>query len=103
MSEEESKATSYDWVTPKDGVHEAYSDWFHVNWLPLAVRIRFAQVVADPRISPGKGNWVMEERAAVTLPWATVKALSDMLAKLVKSYEEENGEISFPKMANPKL
>lgn len=105
MTEEESRparndspeqSVLHDWVAAEDGVCEAYSDWFHVNWMPLTVRIRFAQVVADPRTSPDKATWVLDERVALTLPWATVKSLNDMFTKLVTAYEKTNGEITVP-------
>jgi hypothetical protein len=111
MSEEEAKSPtesastgqpqSAEWVTPEGGVFDTYADWYHVNWLPLNVRIRFAQIIADPRTSPNKvSSWVLEERAALTLPWLAVKTLSQMLTNLVNAYEKENGELIIPKMPN---
>jgi hypothetical protein len=104
MTEEESKpesrsaeqSTIHEWVAAEDGVCEAYSDWFHINWMPLTVRIRFAQIVADPRISPDKATWVLDERVALTLPWVTVKSLNEMFTKLITTYEKTNGEIIVP-------
>jgi hypothetical protein len=109
MSQHESKSPTeptnteqpqlQEWVTPEDGVHEVYADWYHVNWLPLNVRIRFAQIIADPRTSPAKGSsWVLEERVALTMPWLAVKTLAEMLTKIVNAYEKENGEMLVPKI-----
>jgi hypothetical protein len=87
------------WIIPEDGICDAYSDWTHVNWLPLNVRIRFAQIKSDPRTSPAKGTWVVEECAAVTMPWQTVKTLNDLLTKIVTAYEKANGPIMVPEQA----
>src|SRR5260370_38325386 len=104
MTEEKSKpesrsaeqSTLQEWVAAQDGVCEASSDWFHLNWMPITVRIRFAQIVADPRTSPDKGTWVLDERVALTLPWVTVKSLNEMFTKLITAYEKTNGEIIVP-------
>jgi hypothetical protein len=90
------QSTLHEWVAAEDGVCEAYSDWFHVNWMPLTVRVRFAQVVADPRTSPDKATWVLDERVALTMPWVTVKSLNEMFTKLITAYEKTNGEIVVP-------
>jgi hypothetical protein len=95
----EEQSQPADWVIPDEGVCEAYADWYHVNWLPLTVRIRFAQIVADPRTAPDKASsWVLDERVALTMPWFTVKTLSNMLSNLVAAYEKKNGEIVVPNM-----
>ena len=87
------------WVRPEKGVFDTYVDWYHVNWLPLNVRIRFAHIIADPRTSPDQGSsWVLEERVAVTMPWIAVKTLSKLLADIVSAYEKENGELIVPKI-----
>jgi hypothetical protein len=101
MSQEEPKpdaaaASSINWTAPDEGVCEAYTDWFHVNWMPLTVRIRFGQFVADPGNPPDKATWVIDERAALTIPWATAKSLAEMLGKLIAAYEKTNGEITIP-------
>ena len=113
MSEEESKVPTEeqkpsvtpfpDWVIPEEDVPEVYADWYYVNWLPLTVRMRFGQIVADPRLSPGHkdSSWVIKEGMALTLPWHTVKALAAMLTNLVQEYEKENGELTIPKI--PKI
>jgi hypothetical protein len=110
MSEEESKSPTEtaapveqlpEWITPEDGPFEVYADWYHVNWLPYTVRIRFAQVIPDPRKSPAEAStWALDERMALTMPWYAVKTLSAMLNRLIKAYETENGEIVVPKIPN---
>jgi hypothetical protein len=95
-SEETSKLRS--WIHPNDsgGIYHAYADWYYVNWMPLTVRIRFAQIVPDPRVSPEAATWVLDERATMTLPWATAKGLAEMLTRIVVAYEKQNGEIIVP-------
>jgi hypothetical protein len=100
MSAEETSSSTIEWVIPEDGICEEYSDWTHINWLPINVRIRFAQIKADPRKSPLNSTWVVEERAAITMPWQTVKTLSEFLAKIVTAYEKANGPIVIPEQAN---
>jgi hypothetical protein len=108
MTDEEPKLTSEEhqltgpafinWVIPEDGVPEVYSDWYYVNWLPLTVRIRFGQIVANPKVSPGHKDsaWVIAERMALTMPWHAIKQLAIMLTSLVEKYEKENGELTLP-------
>jgi hypothetical protein len=86
------------WITSEDGVYEAYADWYHINWMPLTVRIRFAQVISDPAKSPGEGRWLLEERVALTMPYATAKAMAEFLTSIVQAYEKENGEVIVPKI-----
>jgi len=99
---EESDATNDqvpEWVIPEDGICDEYSDWTHVNWLPLKVRIRFAQIKADPRKSPLDAAWVVEERTAITMPWQAAKTLGEVLTKIVAAYEKTNGPIVVPEQA----
>jgi hypothetical protein len=102
MSEEESKpqnqSTMPEWITSEGGVHQVYADYFYANWMPLTVRLRFAQVVPDPRTSPDKSTWVLDERLALTLPWSTTKSLAEFLTGLVTAYENKNGPIVVPEI-----
>ena len=98
MSDEESKpkdettpAAPLEWIA-KDRICETYADWYFVNWMPLTVRIRFAQFVAVANKTP----WVLDERAAITMPYATAKALCDTLTLIIQAYEKENGAIKVP-------
>jgi hypothetical protein len=102
MSEEKPKPETptsdqaVEWIVPEDGAPEVYSDWYHVNWLPLNVRIRLGQIVADNRKPPGEGKWAIDERVVLTMPWVTTKGLAEFLTKLVAAYEKKNGEIVIP-------
>jgi hypothetical protein len=108
MSEEETKSptesgseekpNSAKWVKASSGVNEIYADYFHVNWMPVSVRIRLGQVIADPAPRPDKATWAVEERAALTMPWATLKAITEMFVTLVQAYEKDNGTIIVPKI-----
>jgi hypothetical protein len=94
--EEQEQQNKVDWVIPDEGVRDAYCDWYHLNWLPLNVRVRFGQIVADPRVSPQDARWVINEQAAITMPWATAKSVNEMLTRLIVAYEKQNGEITVP-------
>ena len=100
MSAEESKVQNEtaapEWLRSEDGVAEIYADYFYVNWMPVSVRLRFAQVV--PGHQTPAPNWVLDERLGLTLPWPTVKSLAEFLTNLVAAYERDNGEITIPKI-----
>jgi hypothetical protein len=113
MSEEQSKPQAEgsqlndeppltNWIIPEGGPPEVFADWYYVNWLPLTVRIRFGQIVANPTLPPGsaKSSWVIDERIALTMPWHSIKQLSIMLTSIVAAYEKENGEVTIPKIPN---
>jgi hypothetical protein len=98
MSDEESKpqgetttSSAFEWIA-KDRVCEVYADWYHVNWMPLTVRMRFAQFISVSN----KISWVLDERAAITMPYSTAKALCETLTSIITAYEKENGPIVIP-------
>jgi hypothetical protein len=86
------------WERPVTGVPEVYSDYFHANWMPATVRIRFGQIIPSPHLPPDKTTWTVGECADVTIPWITVKALTDTLSVLIQAFEKENGPIVIPKI-----
>ena len=80
-----------------DGVVEIYANLVDANWTLHDVRMRFAQIVPNP---PGSEKvFRAEERAAVTVSWGYAKTISQVLADLIRRYEEANGEIQTPKIA----
>jgi hypothetical protein len=91
----------FEWIAPEDGVYEAYSNIVHVNWSPFDVRIRFGQLIADPRTSPQKAKWVVDERAAITMAWNEAKYLRDLLHGIVKDYEAKNAKLVTPILPTP--
>jgi Protein of unknown function (DUF3467) len=109
MSEEKQESKSE--ATPQDApdlewlksdeVFEAYSNILHLNWSPHDVRIRFGQLIADPRTSPQHAKWVVNEYAAITLAWGEAKYLRDILHAVVKDYEAKNGKIVMPILPTP--
>jgi Protein of unknown function (DUF3467) len=89
-----------EWIRNSRGVYEGYANLFFSNWTPLDVRIRFAQLITDPRKPQpgGEGTSVAEEHAAITMTWAHAKILRDLLISIVSHYEKTNGEIVVPKL-----
>jgi hypothetical protein len=85
-----------EWISAPDGVFEGYANFIHVNWTLYDVRIRFAQIIADPSTTPELAPWVIEESAAISLPWGQAKYLHDLLARIIGLYEKVNGEIKTP-------
>jgi hypothetical protein len=89
---------------PEGGIFEAYSNVVNMNWTLYDVRIRFAELLQVP--DDDRPNWenqhgIVLERAAITLPWHQAKALCNMLAGVVKNYEEINGELKAIKIPAP--
>jgi hypothetical protein len=79
------------WVPARDGsIHEIYGNFTHVSWTLFDVRIRVGQLV--PSEEEPK-EFVVEERAAITLAWPQAKFFCNVLSKIVASFEETNGEI----------
>jgi hypothetical protein len=77
----------FDWVPPRDGhaIPELYSNYIVSSWTMYDVRARIGQLIPS---GPGAREFVVEERAALTLSWARAKAVANMLAKLVSDYEK---------------
>lgn len=105
MSQQESQPKSesaseqtlmIEWIIPEDGIHEAYSNFVHMNWALHDIRIRFGQIVPDPTKRPDLAQWVVHERAAITMAWGQAKFLRDILVQAIQKYEEKNGEITVP-------
>jgi hypothetical protein len=81
---------------PEGGLFEAYSNVVNMNWTLTDVRIRFAELIQVP--DEDRPTWenqhgILLERAAITMSWHQAKYLLNMLAGLIKNYEEINGEI----------
>jgi hypothetical protein len=82
----------YTWVQPRDGrpIPEIYTNYIMTSWSMYDIRARIGQLVPS---GEGRRDFVVEERAAVTLTWQHAKAVAGLLAKLVGDYERTNGEI----------
>lgn len=99
---EESKPSgkpSTEWIFPEGGRPEVYSNIYHLHWTLVDVRIRFGQIVPDPKKPPEQAVRQIEEQAAVVMSWTQAKFLRDALSDAVKRYEAVNGEIKPPKLA----
>jgi len=86
---------------PEGGLFEAYSNVVNMNWTLYDLRLRFAellQVPDDDRPTWENQHGIVLERVAVTMPWHQAKTLRDMLDKLIKNYEEINGELKTIKL-----
>lgn len=81
---------------PREGVFMAYANVVNIGWTLDDVRIRFCELMnvstdENPKFSEGVG--VIQEKAAITLPWRQAKLLRDILNKLVSEFEDMNGEM----------
>jgi Protein of unknown function (DUF3467) len=86
---QKSETAQFNW-RPIPGTPQIYTNYVTVSWTLFDVRFVFGQLIPA---EPGKKNFIVEERGAVTFAWPEAKALRDMLANLVAKYEEANGEI----------
>lgn len=91
------ESPKYKWVPPRDGhpIPELYTNYIVTSWSMYDIRARIGQLVPS---GEGKGDFVVEERAALTLTWQHAKAVAGLLAKLVSDYERANGEIPILKL-----
>ena len=87
----------FDWEQSRFPIPEIYSNYVHYSWSLDDTRILFGQ------LKPKYGNsqeFLVEERGAVTLSWYQVKHLATQLSELVRKFEEANGEIKRPRLAD---
>jgi hypothetical protein len=92
----------FEWVPPRDGhaIPEIYSNYIITSWTMYDIRARIGQLIPSGQ---GPRDFVVEERAALTLSWAHAKAVAGLLAKLVGDYERANGEIPALKLPQESL
>src|SRR5215469_6092896 len=87
------------WV--REDSTEVYSNQFYINWSATDARIRFGQMIPTDRMLDGKVDFIIEERAAVTMGWSQLKALRDALNNAVERFEKANGKIELDKLKLP--
>jgi hypothetical protein len=87
-----SENPKYKWIPPRNGspVPEIYTNYIITSWSMFDIRARLGQLVPS---GDGRRDFVVEERAAITLTWQHAKAVAALLARLVGDYERANGEI----------
>jgi len=85
------------WIPPRDGrpVPEIFSNIVQSSWTNYDIRIRLGQLI--PEVDYG-GDFVVEDRAAVTLSWQHAKYVAKLLSDLVNSFEKTNGDIPLLKL-----
>jgi hypothetical protein len=91
------ESLKYKWVSPRDGrpIPEIYTNYIVTSWSMYDIRARIGQLVPS---GEGRSDFVVEERAALTLTWQHAKVVASLLAKLVAEYERTNGEIPVLKL-----
>jgi hypothetical protein len=83
-------------IQPEDGIYDDYANVLNIDWTLYDVRLRFGSLhyTTDPDNPKLKNQvGVIEERAAITIPWHQAKHLRDILSSVIKSYEDINGEL----------
>jgi len=89
-------ATGGGWDRTND--HEIYANYVDICWGLHDVRLRLARLV--PIISSSQPlRVVVEQNAALTMPWGEAKILRDILIDAVERYELVNGELKWPELA----
>jgi len=91
---------SVEWIRRNDFA-EVYSNHYFLNWSTSDLRIRFGQMIPVNTDAAAKVNYVVEEKAAVTMSWAQAKALKDTLNDVVTRFEGANGEIDLKNLKLP--
>jgi hypothetical protein len=81
---------------PEGGVYATYSNMVNLDWTTSDLRLRFAELMQVP--SDEDRTWVGQhlvilEKALVTIPWHQAKILCNLLAGVIRSYEDLNGEL----------
>jgi hypothetical protein len=92
-----SELKKFEWIASKSPIPEIYTNYMHLSWSLQDVRILFGQL--KPEFG-NSNNFIVEERGAINLSWGQAKQLSDNLIGLIKKYEEANGDITRPKLAD---
>jgi hypothetical protein len=75
-----------------------YADYLYLGWTLDDIRITFGALKAEKINSD---NHFSEEQGSVAMTWRQAKNLRDMLIRAITSYEEKNGEITIPYLADP--
>jgi|SRR5579872_915991 len=88
----------------EEGMAYIYANIINYNWTLTDVRLRFAELVHVT--NPEDPTWdsqykTIMEKVSVTIPWYQAKELRNMLDRLVRGYEEKNGEIKTPSLSDP--
>jgi hypothetical protein len=76
-----------------------YSNYVHLGWTLDDVRITFGAIGAD---GVNSGSHQAEEQGSVTMTWRAARTLRDLLTRVLAAYEEKNGEIPTPLLAEIK-
>jgi hypothetical protein len=96
MSSETGKlAPPTPWIISPNGICEVYANLMHITWSLDDVRIRLAQIVANPSTPTPGPSFIgaAEERAAITVSWRTAKLMRDNLSRAIEHFEKLNGAI----------
>jgi hypothetical protein len=85
------------WIEPKSGVFTAYANYVNALWTPHDIKLRFGELSRIMQ-SDTTREFIVEERADITLAWSEAKMLLTMLAEIISRYEAVNGEIQTPQV-----
>jgi hypothetical protein len=80
---------------PKDGVARVYSNNVMMSSTTFDIRLFFGEVI---EITDDKA--IVEQSVQVTMTWLEAKILADFLQANVKTYEDKNGPLKLPIIAD---
>jgi hypothetical protein len=89
---------NFDWKSSPNAP-VIYGNYIHVGWTLDDVRITIGAIQAERVNSP---DYVATEQGSVVLGWRNIKNLRDALDKVVVAYEDANGTIEMPALAQAK-
>jgi hypothetical protein len=84
---------------PVEDAPTIYANISHVGWTIDDLRITLG-TLRSATVN-GNDDYEVVEEGSVVLPWRQVKNLASTLSRVVSDYEERNGEIITPFLANP--
>jgi hypothetical protein len=89
---------TFEWIESEYDVPEIYCNFINCSWTLVDVRLQIGELIPKKSGDTAAG-FVVEERGSVTMGWYQAKVLRDLIASLIASYEQVNGEIAKPQLA----
>ena len=97
MKAKQSAEPKYEFIQPRDGIHNIYANHVNAMWTAHDVRITFGELVKlTESVSKSPRVFTVEDRVAVTMAWTEAKLMNNMLSEILASFESKNGEIKLP-------
>lgn len=77
-------------ITDAPGIFKTYSNHINVIWNSFDVRLSFGDSTA---VVDQSGKVHVETKAVVTVSWTEAKQIAEIMAQVIRRFEEANGPI----------